>query len=527
MKNISSFVLILLVSLWIVLFDNVSFFKQLMGVYPFGLEYAPFLLSQVVVLSLIFMLIFTFLDWKYTLKPILIFMLILTSIQNYFMTTYNILVDKTMIENVLQTDSSEAMDLINLTLFAHLFFLGILPSWFVYRSSVISGGIKQIIWTKIKSFVVIIFLIWLMLFSFSKHYTSFFREHKVIRFYINPLDGFFCFATYLNEKFASLDVPFEVVGLDAKQGERKKRNVVIMVVGEAVRADHFALNGYARETNPLMTKEEIVNFSNVSSCGTTTAISVPCMFSVYKKSSYNSSRGINSENVLDVLNRSGVEVLWRDNNSDSKGVAVRLKYESYKSEERNTVCDIECRDIGMLVGLEKEIASTNKDIIIVLHQMGNHGPAYYKRYPKEFEKFQPACQNNQLEYCTQKEIANSYDNALLYTDYFLSNVVSLLKKYDKSTTQAAMLYVADHGESLGEGGFYLHGLPYFMAPDAQTHVPMLMWFSKNYIINKEKLMIQRDKEWTHDNIFSTLLGLFSVESTVYKEDDDILKIGEI
>ncbi len=522
MKNITSFTLILLASLWIVFFDNVAFFEQLTNVYPLGLEYAPFLLSQVIFLVAIFVLLFTLLGWHYTLKPILIFMLLLTSVQNYFMVTYNILVDKTMIENVMQTNGAEAMDLMSVKLLLYFLFLGLFPSLFVWRSNIVYGSFKQLLWHKLKVFIGIILLVWLLLFSFSKHYTSFFREHKVVRFYINPLDGFFCFASYIKEQFANQNIPLEKIGLDAKQAKKEKRNIVIMVVGEATRADHFALNGYEKETNPLLSKEDIFNFSKVSSCGTTTAVSVPCMFSLYKKSDYSSSKGKNSENVLDVLNRAGVEVLWRDNNSDSKGVATRLDYVSYKNKSVNSICDVECRDEGMLVGLEKVISRSKKDIIIVLHQMGNHGPAYYKRYPKAFEKFTPACHNNQLEACTQEEIANAYDNALLYSDYFLSKVIALLKKQENKTTQTAMLYVADHGESLGEGGLYLHGLPYFMAPDAQTHVPMVIWFSQNYQINREQLKQKEDEKWSQDNLFSTLLGLFSIESQVYKKEDDIV-----
>lgn len=526
MKNITSFTLILLASLWIVFFDNVAFFEQLTKVYPLGFEYALFLLSQVIFLVAIFVLLFSLLGWHYTLKPILIFMLLLTSVQNYFMVTYNILVDQTMIENVMQTNSSEALDLLNIKLLLYFLILGVLPSWFVYRVKINYGHFKQLLWLKLKTIMSIILLVWLLLFSFSKHYTSFFREHKVIRFYINPLDGFFCFASYLKAQFASQNVALKKIGLDAKQTKKEKRNIVIMVVGEAVRADHFALNGYAKATNPLMRQEAIVNFTDVSSCGTTTAVSVPCMFSMYKKSDYSSSKGKNSENVLDVLNRAGVEVLWRDNNSDSKGVATRLDYVSYKDKSVNSICDVECRDVGMLVGLEKRIASSKKDMIIVLHQMGNHGPAYYKRYPKAFEKFTPACHNNQLEYCSQEEIANAYDNALLYTDYFLSEVVKVLKKEENETTQTAMLYVADHGESLGEGGLYLHGLPYFIAPDAQTKVPMMMWFSKNHHIKREQLQKVATDELSHDNLFATLLGMFNVTSDVYERDDDILKRRE-
>lgn len=473
------------------------------------------------------MFIFTLIGWKYTLKPILIFMLLWTSIQNYFMVTYNILVDQTMIENILQTDSREVLDLLNIKLILYVLFLGIFPAWIVFRIQVNYGNFKESILSKGKNLIVILFLIWGMLFIFSKYYTSFFREHKVVRFYINPLDGFFCFATYLKENYLSKPIPFKYIGTDAVQGKKKKRDILILVVGEAARADHFSLNGYTKNTNPLLKKENIINFSEVSSCGTTTAVSIPCMFSSYKRTTYNSSKGRNSENVLDVLNRAGVKVLWRDNNSDSKGVAVRLNYISYKTKKVNSICDIECRDIGMLDGLDKEITSTNKDMIIVLHQMGNHGPAYYKRYPTTFERFKPTCQNNQLEYCSEEEISNSYDNALLYTDYFLSKVIQLLKKYDNKNMESSMIYLSDHGESLGEKGLYLHGLPYFIAPSAQTKIPMVMWFSRNHRINIEELGNKKNNAWSHDNLFATLLGLFHVKSVVYKKEDDILNLGDL
>jgi lipid A ethanolaminephosphotransferase len=174
----------------------------------------------------------------------------------------------------------------------------------------------------------------------------------------------------------------------------------------------------------------------------------------------------------------------------------------------------------MLVGLEGLIKKSTKDILIVLHQMGNHGPAYYKRYPPSFEYFTPTCQTNQLEACTQEEIANSYDNALRYTDYFLSKVIALLKR-QRHSVDTAMIYMSDHGESLGESGLYLHGLPYFIAPASQTHVPLVMWFDEEYPIDKEKLKEKQHLFWSQDNLFSTLLGLFEVRSEVYNANQDI------
>ena len=263
------------------------------------------------------------------------------------------------------------------------------------------------------------------------------------------------------------------------------------------------------------------------SCGTSTAESVPCMFSIFGQMDYDYKKGISTENVLDVLNHTNdIKILWRDNNSDSKGVALRVDFEDYRTSKTNTKCDeVECRDEGMLVGLEDYIKNNQgKDIFIILHQMGNHGPAYYKRYPKEFEKFTPVCKSNQLEECTKEEVSNAYDNAILYTDYFLSKAINFLKKYSK-THEAGLLYLSDHGESLGENGIYLHGMPYAIAPKAQTHVASLIWLDNGqmaheYDINKIKQ--NKDKEYSHDNLFDTLLGLFEVKTEVYKKELDIL-----
>jgi lipid A ethanolaminephosphotransferase len=300
-----------------------------------------------------------------------------------------------------------------------------------------------------------------------------------------------------------------------------------MVVGEASRADHFSLNGYKRDTNPQLAQEDIINFNNTYSCGTSTAVSVPCMFSIYGRSDYSYKKGISTENVLDVLKHTKkVAILWRDNNSDSKGVALRVPYENYKTSKNNTLCSQgECRDEGMLVGLDKFIEKNkHRDILILLHQMGNHGPAYYKRYLKKFEKFTPVCRTNELEKCTQEEIINAYDNAILHTDSFLDDTINFLKKYE-TKYDTAMIYMSDHGESLGENGVYLHGLPYFMAPDAQTHIGTLMWFGESMRkkINEDALRKMADKEYTQDNLFHTLLGIFHVKTKVYDKRMDMLK----
>jgi lipid A ethanolaminephosphotransferase len=246
------------------------------------------------------------------------------------------------------------------------------------------------------------------------------------------------------------------------------------------------------------------------------------MFSIFGREGYSEKKGRETENLLDVLSHAGVHVLWRDNNSSSKGVADRVPYQDFQSSNSNPVCDEECRDEGMLTGLQDYIDNTGRgDILIVLHQMGNHGPAYYKRYPKEFEKFTPVCKSNQLEECTEEQIENAYANSVLYTDYFLSRVIELLKKNSKAY-ETAMVYMSDHGESLGENGLHLHGMPYFIAPDPQKHVAALMWFGDKFKIDREALRSKAQVPFSHDNLFHTVLGLMEVHTSIYDKRLDIL-----
>ncbi len=522
MKTATITVLIILTSIFIVLFDNFSFFQHVLEVYPFNLANSAFILSLGVLLYALIVILLTLVSSRYILKPIIIISLILAAFIAYFMQSYNIVIDKTMIANILQTDINESGDLISFKLLIYVVFLGLLPSYIVYKTPLIYRSFKTELFSRIKLFIIHLLLILVILFSFSKFYASFFREHRILRLYTNPVTAVYNLVSYSYGQFKDKNIPMKKIGLDAREIKKdNKRKIVIMVVGEAARSDHFSLNGYKKKTNPLLEKEQIINFPQMYSCGTATAISVPCMFSMYNRVDYDSSKGHHTYSVLDVLSHAGIQILWRDNNSDSKGVALRVSHENYKSPKLNTVCDTECRDIGMLKGLKKVISKSNKDILIVLHQMGNHGPEYFKRYPKRFEKFTPVCKTNQLEECTKEEINNAYDNALLYTDYFLAHVIDFLKTYDK-TAQTAMIYMADHGESLGENGIYLHGLPYFIAPEAQKHIGSIIWFGENFPTDREKIKKLSKQKYSQDNLFSTLLGVFNVQTKVYKKKMDIL-----
>ncbi len=517
--------LILLTSLGLTLLYNSSMFTHIVEVYPFSGWNILYILSIGVIQTTVTALFFTLLASKFTTKPLLIVTLIVSSFTAYFMNNYNVLIDENMIRNALQTNLDESLDLFNLKLLLYVVFLGLLPSYLIYKTPILYRPFRVEILAKIKNSIIIIVLTLVVIAMFGKFYTSFFREHKVLRFYSNPSFWIDSTRVYIAQNMENKNKPIEPIGLDAKIEDNSTRKIVFMIVGEASRADHFSLNGYQKDTNPQLEKEDIINFSQMYSCGTSTAYSVPCMFSIYNRSNYSYQKAKYRENVLDVLKHTNkVAILWRDNNSDSKGVALRVPYQDFKSSKNNPNCDVECRDIGMLQGLDTFIAKhPKKSILVILHQMGNHGPAYYKRYTKPFEKFEPVCKSNQFEECTKQSIINAYDNALLYSDNFLAKTIELAKRYNKSET--AVLYMSDHGESLGEHGIYLHGLPYFIAPDAQIHVGSFLWLNKEYQsrLDMKQLAQKSNQTLSHDYLFHTLLGLFDVKTNVYKPKLDILQ----
>jgi len=531
-KPVSQYRLIVTAALFFAVFDNVSFFFNVVEIYPLNFANLFFVASLFVVLAAFITLLFTLLSSRYTTKPLLMLTLLVSASTAYFMGTYHVVIDEGMIQNIVQTNVAESMDLLSVELVVRLLLLGVLPALYVYKVPLTYRSWRKEAVAKLKVVGVSVALIGFLLFAFSQFYTSFFREHKSLRYYTNPTYWIYSIGHTLRLLTHQAPAVLTPAGTDAciaSEGcnDPDAKELVILVVGEAARADRFSLNGYERDTNPLLRAETgLVNFSNVASCGTSTAVSVPCMFSLYDRDSFDYDKGISTENILDVLVHTGsIEVLWRDNNSDSKGVALRVPYEDFRTPKNNPVCDVECRDEGMLSGLEEYIRQRpGKDILIVLHMMGNHGPAYYKRYPKAYETFTPVCETNQLEECTPESIANAYDNAILYTDAFLSKVIALLKGFSNDH-ETAMFYLSDHGESLGENGLYLHGLPYFMAPETQTHVAAMMWFGGEIEedIDLAKLRAYSDRAFTQDNLFHTLLGLFEVETKLYDPKMDMLR----
>ncbi|MCF6198626.1 MAG: phosphoethanolamine--lipid A transferase [Hyphomicrobiaceae bacterium] len=524
-RTFSSSQLIILVSLFIAVFANMTFLSKAFHSYPHTLQNALFLGSLFIFLVLALVLILSLLCHYRLVKPVLIVFLFTSAGIAYFMDQYGTIIDSGVVASLMKTDTREVRDLFSFKMLAYQFFLGLLPALFLYKIQLDYPGHIKETFSRLKLAIPALGLLALIFFSFWSHYASFFRVHKHITSYANPVFSIYSLSKQGYKTFMARPMKFTKIGEDAVQIKRQRpRKLVIMVVGETARADHFSLNGYARETNPLLRQNKVVNFPNMWSCGTLTIDSVPCMFSKLTRSQFSRRKAKNQENVLDVLHRLGVNVLWRDNNSSSKGVADRIPQEDFLTSKTNPVCDdVECRDVGMLSGLESYITERpDGDFMIVLHQMGNHGPAYYKRYPKEFEKFKPVCKTNELSACTSAEISNAYDNAVLYTDFFLAQIIDFLKKYNEKY-ETTMMYVSDHGESLGENGAYLHGLPYIFAPDAQKHVPTMIWFGARHApLKLEKLESTRKQKLSHDNLFSTLLGMFEVKTKDYDPKLDML-----
>lgn len=515
---------IILAALFIMLTGNLSLFKRLLEIYPLSLENLPFLLSLTMFFTLATMLFLLLISYGRTTRWILAFFLIASSQAAYYMDQYGVVIDTVMIDNIVQTNAQEAAGLLNLNLVVRTLVLGLIPAWLALRYKLVIQSFKIELKSRILILLVLIMTLLAVVAPFTAGYASFIREHKITRMFANPIYFTYSGILYAVQKFKSTEVTaLKRTATDTVEiGNKLKNELIILVVGETARADRFSLNGYTKETNPELRKQGVVSLTDVSACGTSTGESVPCMFSVMKRKHFDRQDALHIENALDVLAKNGVQILWRDNNSDSKGVAVRMQYEDFKSPTLNPVCDEECRDIGMLSGLDKFItAKGNKDILVVLHQMGNHGPEYYRRYPKEFERFTPTCKSSDLKNCTQQEIDNAYDNAILYTDFFLSQVIDFLKKYDDQY-ETAMLYVSDHGESLGEHGIYLHAAPYIVAPKEQTHIPAIVWMGQHFDYKIDQLNPYRDYPLSHDDLFCMLLVGFEMDSKTCEARRNVL-----
>jgi lipid A ethanolaminephosphotransferase len=457
-------------------------------------------------------------------KPIAALLLIVSAAAGYFMREFGTVIDSGMIINVLQTDRAEAGDLMTWRLIGHVALWGVLPAVLLAKLPYQRRPLLTELKRRTVSFLAIVSAIVIVAYPFFMNLTSVFREHNILRHELLPFNIIGGLSRVVGNQ-ARLAKPrtIKAFGTDAAKGDswskRGDRSVTVLVIGETARAQNFSLSGYARETNPkLKAIDGLVSFPKVMSCGTATAQSLPCLFSGLGQGGAGHTIALEQEGLLDILQRAGLTLLWRDNQGGCKGICVRIPTESIALPEPKKFYELAVsHDDRLLDGVQAWIDQLQGHGVVVLHMIGSHGPAYFKRYPEAFEQFKPACKETQFSRCTREAIVNAYDNSIVFTDHVLASLIGLLAANDARGIPAAMTYVSDHGESLGENGIYLHGLPYALAPNEQKHVPWLWWLSPGYQrvsgVTAACLKARAAEALTHDNFFHSVLGLLDIRTT--------------
>jgi lipid A ethanolaminephosphotransferase len=461
-------------------------------------------------------LVVSLLAVRHVQKPVLVAMLLIAAVSSYYADKLGVIVDREMIQNAMTTTFAESRHLITADFILHVVLYGVLPSLLVLwvrlqRGSILRGLVGWVM-AIAASVATVVGLLLVDLQTFM----PVFREQKELLASVQPLAPIAGAIRYARMMLKSTEIVLKPTGTDAAPGpylaRAEKPVLLVIVAGETARAANWSLNGYGRETNPELSQRDIVYYSDTSSCGTATATSLPCMFSPLTKAEYSYQGGLENENLLDVLARAGFAVEWWDNNTGDKDIATRLVSRMMTAADGPEFCDPECTDEVFVKHLEEKAATITQNTVIVLHQIGSHGPSYWLRYPANRELFAPACKTPQLGDCSDEEIVNAYDNTIAFTDLMLATLIDRLDAQGRVIP--ALFYASDHGESLGENGLYLHGAPDFMAPSEQTHVPMLIWMSARFratlAMDQACMAAASGGAVSHDNMFSTILGLVDV-----------------
>ncbi|WP_414163212.1 phosphoethanolamine transferase EptA [Superficieibacter sp. BNK-5] len=523
---------LVLFALYIALFLNIAFWHQAFNLLPVNsLHSALVFISMPVVAFAAIYILLTLASFLRLHRLIITLFVLLGAAVQYFILNFGIVMDRSMIDNILDTTPAESFALLSSRLVLSLLFSGVLMAalaWWVkirYPATLVRGGVLRAV-----SLTLSVLAILLVALLFYKDYASLFRNNKELVKSLNPSNSIVAsWSWYIHNRMDNL--PLVQIGEDARQDPRMvqgpRKNLTILIVGETSRAANFSLGGYQRETNPRLKQDNVIYFPQTTSCGTATAVSVPCMFSDMPRQHYDAQLAHHQEGLLDVIQRAGIKVLWNENDGGCKGACERVPTQDMTRLKLPGQCiNGECYDEVLFEGLSHYIDTLQGDGVIVLHTIGSHGPTYYNRYPPQFRKFTPTCDTNEIQTCSKAQLANTYDNTVLYVDYIVDKAIKLLQsKQDRFTT--SLVYLSDHGESLGEDGVYLHGLPWSIAPQMQTHIPMLMWLSedyqKRYHVSQQCLQKRADTQaYSQDNLFSTMLGMVGVTTQVYQGKDDIL-----
>jgi lipid A ethanolaminephosphotransferase len=530
--TISSSKLILILTIYFSTVLNLSFWRYIYNNLDVtNFRTACFALSTCFFIAIPLFLLFNLTIVKKLAKPFTIILLLLSSSTNFMMFKYGVYIDRDMMQNVVETNFREATDLITVSLLLWVFITGIIPSILLIITKIQYKPLKIELKTRLKYSIFCLLIASVFAGLLYKEYVSFGRNNGPVRSLINVFNYTVGTINHVKrmrlakKQFVQIDTSPQFVDF-TENGQFY--TVVIFIIGETARASSFSLGGYERKTNPLLEKQDIAYFKSTSSCGTSTAISIPCMFSHRNRNDFDSSEARYTENLVDLAQKSGYKVIWKENDDGCKNVCNRINnLEVMKDINNPKYCRGNyCLDESLLDDLEKILASTKQNTFIILHTQGSHGPTYYQRYPDEFKQFTPTCDTEDIQNCSTEQIVNTYDNTILYTDFIISSTIDIVKKFPQF--KAGVLYVSDHGESLGENNIYLHGMPYKFAPAEQKNVPMLIWLNENMkksdYINYDCLKEQANKNiYSHDNIFHSLLRMLKIKTSVYNGDYDLFK----
>jgi lipid A ethanolaminephosphotransferase len=489
--------------------------------------------ALVLALLAINFLLLALLAWGRLFKPAIIAVFLLTAGASYFIDSFGTFIDPAMLRNALHTHWGEARELLGTRLAFAVLLGAALPAWLVWRLPVAQRSWRRALAARAGALVLGLLTLVLALWAAFQPLSSLMRNQRDLRYLVTPSNVLWSATALARRASAEPAGPLAEVGRDAQAGPTLLRaarpRLVVLVVGETARSANWGLDGYARQTTPELAKLPLIRFTGVTSCGTDTESSLPCMFAAVGRRQYDERRIRRSENLLHVLSRAGVAVHWRDNQSGCKGVCEGFTEDRVAALAPPGACTgDQCFDEGLLHDFDALLPGGEgakpgspgvRAKLIVLHQIGNHGPAYHRRAPAAFKRFQPACEQDDLRLCDAQSIVNAYDNALLYTDHVLATLIARLQARS-ADIDTALIYVSDHGESLGEHGLFLHGMPYAIAPDVQKRVPMVMWLSAGFAggrgLNAGCLAGRSGgidgNPVSHDHLFHTVLGLFDVQT---------------
>lgn len=521
--SIGSITLAVVAALYLVAVANHTFFARAFYYFDNVPAFAAFALGIICLFAACTITV----SAKYVMKPFLTVLIVSAATASWFMDRFGTVIDVDMIRNAAQTTPSESAHLVTPAFLAHMFIFGLLPCLIICWVKIDHRPFPSKVKWNLLAITPLLLVALACGVSAARSIAAVTRLHRDLMLTLNPFVPIGSAVKFALEHEGDRNIVLQGLGRDARKAPAiasGKPRVLIIIVGETARAENFSLGGYARDTNPELSKLDITYFSKASSCGTATAVSVPCMFSNLTRVGYSHRAGLANENLLDVLAHASIATEWWENNTGSKGVADRTLYRSFSDANDPRYCvDHECLDEGMVAALDGWLDNIRRDSVLVLHQMGSHGPAYFQRYPQSFAKYRPECRTGEIGKCKNKDIVNTYDNTILYTDHIIATVIAKLRSRQDMIIPS-LIYMSDHGESLGEFGLYLHGAPYVVAPSQQTHVPFLLWqgTTMKSTVDSSCLALRATEPSSHDNLFHTVLGMMSVSTSIYRPELDVM-----